>query len=474
MSTVEDLLDNTCRNMIQALLTCLDNASKVTIYNIGPMPALQAVRRTSGERVQGTDEILWGVPSVSDYTYPGKSWEEYKDRPDHVLEAMGWCVEKQKSWTAENPLDDVRSVRKQLRGEPEDFYHMEPVLVRKSDLYGSDTMCLEYPRDFRGNPIWQDTDFVVAAVIKIHFLPFTIKRDDRSTKIIRELSRSLGTELLSLYLRESLLTAQKDFARQRLESCQELAHELRNTMIKFGFVFAAVNAQIGMIRREWEDELRKAFPDLEWKEVLVERLSRLIRSKLPLSDAGGALTRQCEALLQAQEEFAAQSLLPGQEEAWLVNRIWPRWLKLMDDSPAWDGDKAEILRLLEQLKNSLAMGQDPALVEKMNHIPRELALEWVRLSYVDFTRDHLRILDEAMRFLEDPALPVAQKLQIRKSLQSLKVLVEVIPEMEEKANRMIQSLRYGNNLEKGMNGPYCGVGLHASFPASAASSAFSD
>ena len=52
------------------------------------MPALQAVRRTSGERVEGSDEIRWGIPTASDYTYPGKSWEEYKDRPDHVLEAQ--------------------------------------------------------------------------------------------------------------------------------------------------------------------------------------------------------------------------------------------------------------------------------------------------------------------------------------------------------------------------------------------------
>ena len=28
---------------------------------------------------------------------------------------MGWCVEKQQSWTADNPAEDVRSVRKQLR-----------------------------------------------------------------------------------------------------------------------------------------------------------------------------------------------------------------------------------------------------------------------------------------------------------------------------------------------------------------------
>ena len=85
---------------------------------------------------------------------------------------------------------------------------------------------------------------MVAAVIKIHFKPGTLKRGDRSTRIMRDLAQSLGSELLTLWFREKLYQASKDFARQRLQSCEILAHELRNTLVKLGFVFSAINAQI--------------------------------------------------------------------------------------------------------------------------------------------------------------------------------------------------------------------------------------
>jgi hypothetical protein len=443
MTLIDDLLEKTCKNMIKTILFCLDNATKGTIYRIGSMPKLQAVRVTSGIRVNGTDEIQWGLPSASDYNYPGKLWEQYRDRPDHVLEAMGWCVEKQKSWTAENPFEDVRSVGKQMRGEIEDFYHMEPVLVRKSDLYGNCPDYIDYPLDWRGNPIWQDSEYVVAAVIKIHFLPYTIHRDDRSTKIIQELSRSLGTELLSLHLRETLSRAQKDFARQRLHSCKILAHELRNTLIKFGFIFSAINAEIGVLREEWESQLARVFPEMSWKGLVLERLSDLIRLRISSLNGGGELVSLCKALLSEQEELRNLTLLPSQAEQWLNNRIRPKWRRLLEKSRTWDGDREEINQLLDRLQESLRLGMDRDLIEKVTHLPQDLCEAWVRVAYTYFTADKLFMLDEIIQLLDHPALPIRHKQQIKKVVTSLKVLVEVVPEVEERANNIILSLRYG-------------------------------
>jgi hypothetical protein len=175
----DDILARTCKDMIETILLTLEDATKGTIYRVGPMPELQAVRVTSGYRDRSSGQIEWGLPEVSDYNFPGKSWEQYRDRPGSVLEAMGWCVERQKSWTADDPYEDVRSVRKQLSGEIEDFHHMEPVLVRKCDLYGNELDRLDYPLDHMGRPIWQSTEYVVAAVVKIHFNPCKIKIGDR-------------------------------------------------------------------------------------------------------------------------------------------------------------------------------------------------------------------------------------------------------------------------------------------------------
>lgn len=443
MNAVDDLLEKTCKNMIQTILSCLDDATKGTIYRIGPMPRLQAVRVTSGVRVEGTNEIRWGLPSVSDYNYPGKDWEQYRDYPGRALEAMGWCVEKQRSWTADNPFEDVRSVRKQLRGEIEDFHHMEPVLVRKVDLYGGPLPHLEYPRDWQDNPIWQDTEYVVAAVIKIHFLPHTLRQEDRSTKVIKELSRSLGTELLSLHARDRLLLAQKELARQRLHSCQILAHELRNTLAKLGFIFSAINAQIGIIREEWEWRIQEAFPHLEGKGVVLVRLQGLLHDLMREAANRDSLRELCTQLMAEQQELSDISLHPAQGEQWILHRIQPKWDRLLMESGIQADERDEIKGLLERLRKSLFLGMDQELASSMPLLSADLKAAWLRFAYSQFSANNLSLLKEIVEFLEKPEVPIPHRQQIAKVLKSLKALVELVPEVEGRANRIILSLRNG-------------------------------
>jgi hypothetical protein len=128
------VLEKACREIIDTIVFCLPNALKGTIYRIGKTPDLIVERITSGIIGEQRKEISWGLPAESEYNPPGKPWVAYRDEPDRPLEAMSWCVQKQKSWTAEDPRNDTRSVRLQVEGVLEDFHHMEPVLVRKSDL----------------------------------------------------------------------------------------------------------------------------------------------------------------------------------------------------------------------------------------------------------------------------------------------------------------------------------------------------
>jgi hypothetical protein len=442
-----DILEKTCKDMIETILFCLSDATKGTIYRIGPMPTLRAVRVTSGIRVEDSDEIQWGLPEVSDYNSPGKTWDQYRDRPGHVLEAMAWCVEKGKSWTADDPNQDNRSVRKQLQNEPEDSHHMEPVLIRKPYLYGDAVHDLEFPRDHEGKVIWKDCEYVVVAVIKIHFRAGSIQRGDRSTRIIKKLSRTLGTELLSLHVRETLSEAQKELARQRLQSCNVLAHELRNTLIKLGFIFSAINAEISYIRERWEAELEKAFPELESKKAILGRLNQLVQLQLPQVNGTGKLAQIGRALIVEQEEMASLALMPQTSEKWLENKIRPKWRRLLMESDAWADSRSEIQRLLESLQKAIWMGTDSQLALKINHLPEDLKKIWPRLAYVDFSADKLQVLDEILQFLEHPALRIPHKQQTKKILTSLKALAEMIPEVEERANRIILSLRNGSIVE---------------------------
>ena len=73
---------------------------------MGPPPDLRVIRVASGYRIGRTDEIRWEEKNHSDYDFPGKVWEEYCDRDGDVLEAMAWCVERQKCWTADDPEND--------------------------------------------------------------------------------------------------------------------------------------------------------------------------------------------------------------------------------------------------------------------------------------------------------------------------------------------------------------------------------
>lgn len=447
MNVIDDLLERTCKNVITTILTCLDNATRGTVYRVGHMPELRVVRVLSGSKTEGNNNIDWGLPAVSDYNYPGKTWEEYRDDPNRPQEAMAWCVEKQESWTAENPAEDLRSVRKQLRGELEDVYHMEPVLVRKVDLYGGCLEILEYPRDRFGKPIWQDTEYVVVAVIKIHFLPNTLRVGDRSTKIVKVLSHTLGSELMSLHLRETLSQSQKEFTKKRLQSCKVLAHELRNTMSKFGFLFSAINAQASILREEWEAQLRRAFPELEWKGPILRQLNDKLRKLLAAPSNLPDTLETGKTLLSEQEELAVSSLLPSQNQQWLHNKIRPKWEKLLERPGICEEEKEEITNLLKRLENALQAGMNQELIRHVNHLPRDVRDRWANLAYVHITADKLFVVEEIIRLLDEPALPIPHKYQIKRTLKSLKVLAEALPEIEERTGKIILSLRYNSSLE---------------------------
>jgi hypothetical protein len=442
-----DLLETTCMNIIDAILLCLENATKGTIYSVGPMPELRTVRITSGVRGESAGQITWGLPEVSDYNGPGKTWREFRDQPGRILEAMGWCVQMQKSWTSDNPHEDYRSVRKQLSGEPEDFHHMEPVLLRKRDIFGPHRDGLEYPTDWQGLPIWQDTDYVVVGIIKIHFRPYTIERGDRSSKVIKKLSRSLATEMLSLHLRESYLKGRERLARQRLQSCNVVAHELRNATMKLSFAFSAVNAEFGFLRERWEMTLKSAVPGLRDKSLILERLEILIRLRLPALNGSKELMRIVGELLETQRELKALYILPEHLEKWVDEKVQPKWNLLLTETQIWKDDAEEVRGLLAELRTSFRIGLDAKLIERVEGLPKNVKSRWPELIYTRLSRGNIPVLNEILELLDCSELEISHKLHTRKVLLSLKSLIEIIPEIEERSNIILSSLKNDDLLE---------------------------
>jgi hypothetical protein len=432
------VLEKACKEMIETILLCLPNAFKGTIYRIGKPPDLIAERITSGVNGDQENEIAWGLPAKSDYNPPGKPWVAYRDTPGRPLEAMSWCVEKQQSWTVEDPSHDIRSVRLQTKKGLPDCHHMEPVLVRKSDLNLDLYSTIEYPKDYEGNGIWRDSDYVVVAVIKIHFNPRTIKIHDHGTKVIKKLSRSLGTELLSYQMSKNSVQAMQGLARDRLQACNLLADSLRNSITKSGMIFSLVKQEMGYLRDQWEQIL---IEEQDGENPKVEGIEKLNSILLTMKDADEGMKG---ILAKAHNKFLELSLPPKQGEKWVSMQIVERWKELLHKYPQGNEQRILIWQVIENLKRSLYFGQDPSIIGHYDKIPEELRLEWIDLIYRDTDRFDAPVLDRLIKILGNPSINIPSRKRSRKTLVQLKVLAETMNHLERDTNFLLNQVLNGN------------------------------
>ena len=436
------VLKKACMEMIETILFCLPHAFKGTIYSIGRSQKLIAERITSGIIDDDRKEISWGLPAKSEYNPPGKPWIAYRDEPGRPLEAMSWCVQKQKSWTAEDPANDIRNIRSQAQPGLEDFFHMEPVLVRKSDLNLDLYSPAEYPRDYEEKMIWGESEYIVVAVIKIHFRPNTIKINSNETRVIKKLSRSLGTELLSYQLRQDSLKAIQELANDRLNACNILSDSLRNAITKSGLIFSLVKQEIGHLRDQWEQLLARETHEENPKVEGVQSLNELL---MGMDDIDHKLK---EALLNAQERFLEISLPPAQGEKWVAMQIEERWNDLLQECPLDDGKKEIIRQAIDKLKKSLYFGQDVNIIKKYNSMQENVKKDWVDLLYQNNDRFSAPILDKLIKLLTDPELHVPFRSRSRKKLKHLKALAETMNQLERNTNFLLYQVLNGNGDER--------------------------
>ena len=433
------VLEKACREMIETILFCLPNAFKGTIYRIGKPPELLAERITSGIIDDGREKISWGLPAKSGYNTPGKPWVDYRDQPGRPLEAMSWCVEKQKSWTSEDPRDDPRNLRFQVEGIAEDFHHMEPVLVRKTDLNSDTYPSFQYPRDYKGNIIWKDSEHVVVAVIKMHFHPFTIKIGSYETRVIKKLSRSLGTELLSYQLRQDSVRAMQQLAKDRLNACNMLADSLRNAITKSGLIFSLVKQEIGHLRGQWEQVLLEDRKEANMKVEAVRDLNDMVTA---MGDGHEALR---EDLVAVQNRFLGLSLPPEKAEKWVVMQIEERWKELLNKYPQDDHKRSMIWQTIDRLKKSLSFGQDPDSIANYDKIPEELKREWVNLIYRNTDHFNPSALERLIEMLGNPVLTIPSREKSRKTLTRLKALAETMSQLERNTNFLLRQVLNGDD-----------------------------
>ncbi|MDQ1336702.1 MAG: hypothetical protein QG552_3652 [Thermodesulfobacteriota bacterium] len=437
-----EVLESACKEIIETILICLPNAFKGTVYRIGAPPEMIATRITSGIIDEERRKISWGLPEKSDYNPPGKAFSEYRDEPGRAMEAMGWCVERQVSWTAEDPRNDARSVRLQVEGIWADFHHMEPVLIRKKDLYSGNEHQVAYSKNYKGEVLWEDSEYVVAAVIKIHFRPDTIKIGSPETRIIKRLSRALGTELLSYQLREQSLEAIQHLAEDRLNSCNILADSLRNVITKYGLVFSLIKLELGFLREQWERVLLERSDKKEMRYDAVQGLNEAVKG---ISVPNDAIQN---GLTNLQNRFLNIHLPPEQGEKWLRMQIEDRWNLLIRDGVVEEKSVRSIREKIEDLKASLYLGKAPDVLAAYNSIPEHVKTEWVNLLYANSDAVDLDLVDRLVHVLESSYLKIPFKDKSIKSLIRLKAVAEIIGQMEEKTNVVLREVLNGHHEDE--------------------------
>lgn len=436
------VLDKACKEIIETILFCLPNAYAGTIYRIGNPPALITKRIASGIMNGDRNKISWGLVARSGYNPPGKPWIEYRDEPDRPLEAMAWCVEKQKSWTAEDPENDVRGTRLKAGGVAKDFHHMEPVLVRKADLHLNMYSDLEYPKDYDGNTLWMGREYLVVAVIKIHFRPHSIKIGNHETRVIKKLSRSLGTELLSYQLRRDSVNAMERLTKDRLNACNILADSLRNVITKSGLIFSLVKQEMGYLRDQWEQLVLEKREERYSKEKAIEALNGFTGN---MGEGHEGLRKD---LIDVQKKFLNLRLPPEKGENWVVMQIEERWKDFLSKCPQDEEDRNKVWQTIDRLKKSLYLGQDPEIIGGYHKIPEDIKWEWVNLIYENMERFNASRLEKLIEMLANPLLNIPFRERSKKALTHLKVLAETMSQLERNTNFLLRQVLNGEKSAK--------------------------
>jgi hypothetical protein len=319
---------------------------------------------------------------------------------------------------------------------------MEPVLVRKSDLNLNIESSLEYPKNFAKKIIWKDSEYVVVAVIKIHFLPNTIKMNSHMTRVIKKLSRSLGTELLSYQLRQDSMKAMQELARDRLDACDYLADSLRNAITKSGIIFSLIKQEIGYLRDQWEQLLFEDRNEENLKRAGIDALDEILKDFRDIDEETRSILRN------NHRKFLELSLPPEQGLKWLSMKIESKWKEFLYAHKYDDEYSTEILKNIEKLKRSTSFGRDAQVLSSYNHMPDDLKKEWVDLIYKNTSSFNGSYLDSIIRILENPALKMPSRKKSKKSLIKLKLLGETMDQLEKNTNFLLRQVLNGNGNNK--------------------------
>jgi hypothetical protein len=231
----------------------------------------------------------------------------------------------------------------------------------------------------------------------------------------------------------------------RIESCNVLAHDLRNPIMKLGFIASAINTEIAFFRELWEDYLVSHVPGLSSKKELLQGLNRLALEIQSRIDPDHHLYSAFHQIVEYQRDLIVSNYLPEKAIDKIDRNIIPLWSNILDDlmskgiiSPE---ESKAVLEKLNLLKEAVYYGIRDEIIKVVNHIPEDFKEKWVDLAYREFSFDNIELLNELIALLDKAPIEVPHHNHIRKNLFYLKTLAEVVQELNSRVATIIETLK---------------------------------
>ena len=231
-----------------------------------------------------------------------------------------------------------------------------------------------------------------------------------------------------------------NLAEDRLNSCNILAHSLRNVITKSGLIFSLIKLELGFLRGQWEELVLKKCDQKEMRRNAIYALNELVRS---IGDSPDGLR---DNLIKMQRRFLDLHPPPEQGENWLRMQIQDKWNVLISKGLIEEEGTA-VRKEIDNLKRSLYLGKDPNILAAYNQLPEPVKTEWVELLYRDTEVLDLQLLDRLIYILDNPHLNFPYKEKSRNSLIRLRALAEIMGQLEDNTNVVLREILNGHDDE---------------------------
>jgi hypothetical protein len=442
------LLDRVCQRSTELLLLCLPQARKVAFYSVGPVPHLRITPVGAAERNREINEVKWRGSAEMDSDVSGKTWKDLLDASTGDLDVWSSCLRNQRAWTSSDSKDDFRRLVEKTRGKLSDnHFHLEPVLMRKADLWHSMPPSSVYPKDRDGNPLWLNSDHVTVALIKINLTLKSSPFDQNYWQVTEELTKTLAIQLLHLH--------SKQFYSKKMEVIQEERDELRETLItqirkiisRLGLIYRIIDNEVAYLRQSWENLIHQYHPEQPCRHNIVKQLNLLLE-KLTVDHNVVSESEAVKQLAWYQNKLSEFCFLPEENEVWFQQKILPLWKNTATKFNSAPKIKKQMKKLFDQLEQSFFVGLNKTLIDKIDDIPNSIKAKWTNLAYNEKNLAKVDLLKEYTHLLEEVYIDFPNKRKTLENLVCLRNLALYFENLEDELDKYIDKCEIFTSIEQ--------------------------